>query len=425
MYLRLEQIARVLVPCAALLRLVDGATAQSTDPVSLLLAHIDESVALIARAEGERMQAILPLESNSHTIAARALLRSAIRQLSNTSEEIGQLIAGAPRLRQGKTSRRGELYRNTIELQRLQVAAGYHLGRAYRLQALCYSPQSPDRENALQLARQRLEPLVTRQDSDALTWPSRIELLAVLRGQGELELAAQHLEPWLHQVPPDAADALADERARLALAAGRLEDAIAVYGGGSPAVARAAREAYFTGQIEHALKLYDRTVSEFFKQNLGERAFEHALTAAAIVHSIGDEPESLQRLLMLARRMPEHPQAAQVHRQAIVIVAGLVKRAGKAEQPVLLNNYQELLAEHVSRWPKSSTANDARWWLAGLLKARHEYHDAAAQLQSITPESPRWREARAEHVELLTRMGEVDEARKLQRLTDPSSNTPP
>ncbi|MEX0586865.1 MAG: tetratricopeptide repeat protein, partial [Pirellulales bacterium] len=109
------------------------------------------------------------------------------------------------------------------------------------------------------------------------------------------------------------------------------------------------------------------------------RAFELALTAAAVEERRGALRSAIERYRKLAEAAPDHPKAPQTHLQAAWATARL---AGAQSE-----EYIELLKEHLRCWPKANTADDARLWLGRAHQARSEWEAAAALYREVRPEA--------------------------------------
>jgi hypothetical protein len=160
----------------------------------------------------------------------------------------------------------------------------------------------------------------------------------------------------------------------------------AVAGNGDALLVSAA-SLYHNGRTAEAVAAYDRAAATLDEAGRTDQAFDAAMTAAAIVRQAGEVAQAAVRYRNLAAGHVNHRRAPEAHRLAILCVADRMRIGPpSAEQPPqLAAAYQALLREHLAQWPEAATAGDVRWWLGGLLAARHEWPAARDVLQSIQP----------------------------------------
>ena len=153
---------------------------------------------------------------------ARTHLRAAIGELRKLSEQVEQQLR-----RQNLSPRHDPTMLAAHQLAALQRTIAYELGRAYRNQAQCQAADSPDRANALTQAVKLLEPLAGLDPAEPVAWQSRIEAVVCRRLLADYATARRMLDAVLQQDPPPPLRLrVRAERIRVALAAGRLDEAI-------------------------------------------------------------------------------------------------------------------------------------------------------------------------------------------------------
>jgi hypothetical protein len=189
-------------------------------------AIVEVQRALVSLARGQQLRDEAAGTAAAEAATARALeyLRAAVRQLSEIATAIDRQLVD---VRLHPDADRPPDALSPAELESLSANLAFQLARAQRQLGLCYPPRSPDRDDALLQAVDRLKPLSERSEPDELAWNARVELAACERELGRLQSALELLEAWSRQnPPPDTAASLVAERVRLLLAAGRIPQAI-------------------------------------------------------------------------------------------------------------------------------------------------------------------------------------------------------
>jgi hypothetical protein len=197
----------------------------------LFLVRLQEALIVLARAELARQESEVAADAEQSLAAAREQIREAARLLEELEKDLEREI---PR-RLNARAAEGEL--TSDELSSLLDNVRFQLARAYRNQALTYEAHSADRVNSLSQAARRLsEVRQSAGEGTELYWSSRLGLAVCDRLLERLPEAAQQLEALKSQNLPLAVllEARA-ERARLALAAGQLEQALAAIAEGRTA----------------------------------------------------------------------------------------------------------------------------------------------------------------------------------------------
>jgi hypothetical protein len=153
-------------------------------------------------------------------------------------------------------------------------------------------------------------------------------------------------------------------------------------------LAQSAAAYYRSGRVDKALAAYDEAAKRARDQQQPERAFDLAYTAAAIEAQRNNYREALARYLALAAS-PGAPKAADAHLLAIHCAAQLAQ----AQSPPNLDEYDRLLREHVSTWPKSPTASQAWSWLGRLAESRRQWQTAVEAFRHVNDGDPQFADA--------------------------------
>ncbi len=198
----------------------------------LLLVRLQGALGLLARGELVRQEGQLVADNRLFVNEARTQLRTAIGQLHELAGEVGTRLQGRNRPG-GPATGRGQSDRpshqlTAHELASLQKNIQYQLARALRNQGQCYGSDSSDRANSLTQAVRLLDLLAGLDSTDPLSWKSRIDQIVCYRLLADYPTAGQKLDTLFQQKPPpEIALRARAEQIRLALATGRLSDAIA------------------------------------------------------------------------------------------------------------------------------------------------------------------------------------------------------
>ncbi len=150
----------------------------------------------------------------------------------------------------------------------------------------------------------------------------------------------------------------------------------------SRTLARAAAGFYRSGEIDEAIKAYDRARDAASKQGERDAFFDLSFTAAAIENKRNNVAAAAKRFRDLALAVPKHPRAAEAHLMAVYNRA----QAARQQQPVVLDEYLAWLDEHIRMWPRAATANQARWWQGQMYKQQGKWNEAIAALRGISPD---------------------------------------
>ncbi len=197
------------------------------DDPRAVLVRLQGSLGLLARGELALQEAQVVADNALLLEEARTWLREAVRAL----RELDVRLAAALRERNGprrteESPDAAELF-SPYQLASIQKNVQYELARALRNQGQSYPPESPDRSNSLTQAVRMLEPLGELESAQSLAWKSRIDEIVCHRLLRDYTSAEHNLDALSAANPP--ANILLRgraERIRLALAQGRLKEAL-------------------------------------------------------------------------------------------------------------------------------------------------------------------------------------------------------
>ena len=190
----------------------------------LPLVQMQGALGLLTRGELARQESQVVAEGGDLAEEARANLREAVGEFGRLADEVEQLLR-----RQNRSPRGDPEILSADQLASLQKNVQYELARAYRNQAQCYAADSPDRANALTRAVQLLQPLAGLDPAHPLAWKSRIDTIVCYRLLADYDTARRMLDAvGKLELPPSLKLRARAEVIRLALATGRLSEAVAV-----------------------------------------------------------------------------------------------------------------------------------------------------------------------------------------------------
>ncbi len=202
---------------------------QHPDSPRLPLVRMQEAVGFLARGELARQEAQLLGNDDRLLREARTSLQAAVRRLSELADQVEQTIRERSMPGGSNVARRKPEQLTIDQLASLQENIRYQLARTYRNQAECYPADSADRTNFLALAADELDPLAKLNTSHPLAWESRLDEIVCHRLLADYSTARRKLDNLLDEVPPPAIALRARaEQLRLAMATGRLSEAVAM-----------------------------------------------------------------------------------------------------------------------------------------------------------------------------------------------------
>ena len=110
-------------------------------------------------------------------------------------------------------------------------------------------------------------------------------------------------------------------------------------------------------------------------------AFQLGYKAAVIEHQRDDHAAAMAGFRRVATSYPQAAEAAAAHLLAIWHASESRKQS--PQQPA--DAYRQLLQEHLRLWPRSPSADQARWWLAALEAQAGRPDQGIRLLQEISP----------------------------------------
>jgi tetratricopeptide (TPR) repeat protein len=188
------------------------------------------------------------------------------------------------------------------------------------------------------------------------------------------------------------AQARAIGQAQSAGAARRAETMLArsiVQSGGSEgprATLLAAQSLYRGGRLDEALATFDKAAHRAAAVEDKDAAFDAYYSAAALEQERGNHAEAASRFRRLALAAPENPRAPAAHFLAVHSAAQVARQ----QHPPQLDEYGQLLREHVEKWPQAKTAAQAWSWLGRLAEHQGAWQEGIAALAHIEPDNPQY-----------------------------------
>lgn len=151
-------------------------------------------------------------------------------------------------------------------------------------------------------------------------------------------------------------------------------------GGNIDLLARVADNLYIKRQIDEALAAYDKAAAAANVAGNSSREFELRYKAGLVEQQEKHFAAASVRFERLAIDLKNHPQAAEAH-----LVACWNKAQQARDDETAATAYIALLNEHLSRWPQSATADQARLWLGQWHQAHEEWAQAYAAYADVSP----------------------------------------
>ena len=415
----------------------------------LPLVEYRRVVMQLEQAQIVRQEAALAGGDGKSLEAARSGLRKAIKEILALEESLTTL-SRSPHVAKDPT--KGLTASQVIALR---DHTRYQLGRAYRNQAQTFPSDKPDRVNAVDQAVEVFVELAEMDSNAAFVWNSRIELVRCARLKGDFvsgEAATRKLLTL--ELPPKTQQALEAEHLRMLasqpdridqaqrlvaearkagrvqsgdLALAQLEVQVAAWRRAKKLMdaAQAAKEleaasatlaairaefpgywalragrlldltdqaailvrsaaTYFhQGRFDEAIAAYDRAALQ--AKNDPARQFQYSLVAAKIEHQRGRWQDAISRYRKLSLAAPEQSAAAQTHLTAVQLAASKLKKGDKL--------YEQLLVEHLAKWPQGSSAAEALVRQGELEEVRGRWSLAIGAYRAVSPSSPQYLQA--------------------------------
>lgn len=147
---------------------------------------------------------------------------------------------------------------------------------------------------------------------------------------------------------------------------------------------RLADEAERKERWDDALKAYDRAAKFALSLNEPDQALRLEYRAGKILENQGKHRLAAQRLTSIAIRDGRLSLAPSVH----LVGCWNFAKAIQNDQPDQRKQFQELLLDHLRRWPSGTNADQVRIWLAGEFQASQKWNEAFDVFILIGNDSP-------------------------------------
>lgn len=315
---------------------------------------------------GEALELVARQKTRTALVWSAALAELARLRL------LGEYSAAERQLEQLAGSQPPEAFAGRLQAERIRLA----LARERLDDALAEAGAAANATRGLEVELARLETLLAawqrattqRQDEEAAEWQRRAVAQAA-------EISNNYGGQWMRRAEGLVAGALTSSGVRQS----------------SATLAFTAAGFYRSGQFDKALATFDQTARTARDENQAERAFDALYSAATIEKERQNYREASNRYRQLAIGAPQNPRAAAVHLLAAYCAAQLAQ----LEQPPKLDEYKNLLREHVATWPQNETASQAYSWLGRLAENRGDWNEAIETLAHVKASDPQYVEAAA------------------------------
>ena len=353
----------------------------------------------VAAAEAARQEAELAADPAAGLVPIRAKLRTTILELKELHESIAAQMRHA-----GREDRGARADGSPQDLSSLELHARYQLARALAIQGLCYPLNSPNRLNSLGQSVELLAALGQQELTPQLAWQVRLDEISGLREIGNLgEAEKKRAQADRGKPPEEVAAQLRAERIRLALARGRLDEALAEAGPGGrrfePSIWQlelARLDAYLTAW-RRAQAASDKAAAARW-----EKA---AVDVVRAIHESDVRAAERRAETLLARAMLR--DGATDNPQALLLAAQSLYRAGQQD---------EALAAYEAAAQRARTANDkgtyfdSHYAVGALLLELKRFAQSAERLRALAMALPQ--HERASQAHLLAIQSAAQEARR-------------
>ena len=140
---------------------------------------------------------------------------------------------------------------------------------------------------------------------------------------------------------------------------------------------------------DDAFKAYDRAAQLALSVKAYEQALKMDVRAGKILEKKGKHVQAAQRLTTAAIRNDQLALAPSAH----LVGCWNSAKAMKTDQPQQRRDFQELLLEHIRRWPSATSADQARVWLAREYQSEKKWELALKTLLPVANDSPHLKSA--------------------------------
>ena len=142
------------------------------------------------------------------------------------------------------------------------------------------------------------------------------------------------------------------------------------------------------GRVDDAIAMCDKAVQLAATVGNNDHRYFVECFAGSLEYQRKNYRRALTRLRSISVEMPKNPAAANAHMYAIHSAAQLAQ-----QQPSNLDEYEQLLREHVELWPDSPTASQAWSWLGRLEEHNGAWQEAIHAFRRVKPDQPQYAEA--------------------------------
>lgn len=146
---------------------------------------------------------------------------------------------------------------------------------------------------------------------------------------------------------------------------------------------RVAAEAQRKQQWPEAIQALDAALQQALQEGNSEIAWKAGFRAAAIEQEQQRHDAAALRFSDLAKQVPDHPDVHAAHLMACWNYSRTIE--GDNDRFAV---YEQMLAKNVQSWPRSSSADQTRIWLAGIRNRQRDYNAALTLLANVDPQSP-------------------------------------
>ncbi len=345
---------------------------------------------MAALAEGESIREEAELGGNqpAELAAARASLRGAIKQLQALDESV------ATEIRQPGRGARQESpdALSVAELSSLDLHIRRQLAQALRNQGLCYAVDSADRMNSLGQAAELLAALARHEMTPQLAWSVRLDEMAILRLIGNYREAEQKLRASRSPGPAGGCRASpARERIRIALARGRVDEALSEAGSpenrppnSSPEANLAQLEAYIAGWRREQ-QARDQTGAAHW-----EKA---AIEQVRAIQQVDGSAAARRAETTLARAMAGSDGSD--NPQVLLLAARSLYRAGRLDEALAA---YERAAKRAAAGGDKDAYFDSQYAAGALAIEQQRFPEAVERLRKLALALPRHKRAAEAHL---------------------------
>jgi len=147
---------------------------------------------------------------------------------------------------------------------------------------------------------------------------------------------------------------------------------------------KTADDLYLRGKFPEAIAAYQQAGSQADQLENMELAFTLYYKAALVSEKQEDLPAVIEQLRMLSGQLEEHPRSPLAHLKGVQYAYQLGQ-----QDDAWLAIYQQMLTEHLQRWPSDPSSDQVRVWIAARARAEKNWLAAIATYEAVSREYPR------------------------------------